>query len=584
MKFNMKFNIFKKRLILATCLIMIFFLSILVWYSPIIFKGNSSIVNGSDAFVLARNYALTGRYASDNNLNVILSSDLIQSQAVTSGSGNKLGIQFYSILIKIFNPLTNEHVVLINCFVLALALVILSWTTYYLFGFKTFIFSSLIYIFIPTIWFLPHSLVGYELAILFLSIFILFLSLNTKKFTTDISDIKLIKFWPHGLGLILAGFFLTLACLSRESFFLLFLILFIYLLRYKLKKYLFYIFIPAGILLCLIWLPTFLNGQNIYLNLFLPQTDGKTQAADLNYYSHFFPDPYTFHFEQQSYLQSRLSTVESRDLMTQIGLQKITTNIGFNSLNLWQRLKIGTSLLFRQLFRFFSITEIGGVLMFLLFILGLINLKKQHTQWYNFFKYWLLGTIFILAYIILANRNHLMDFGWLIAVCVAGGIILLGNLLQTKFDKHKTLIQTLLLLLVIYNLILCSHVMWGQHYDKQTISNLTLYSQAIKHAKLNSTDIVAVPFDSLETYDINFLTNQSVVIFRPTTLEKLLAEEKLSEIFEIFDVKYILGYQPDLSLRIKNATPVKVVADDSILLNQSNFMTGNKSWFLNLIK
>ena len=67
-----------KKTLISISFLAIFCLAILIWYSPIIFKGHTPAPTASDALVRAKNFALTNQYAAENNLNVILSSDLIQ--------------------------------------------------------------------------------------------------------------------------------------------------------------------------------------------------------------------------------------------------------------------------------------------------------------------------------------------------------------------------------------------------------------------------------------------------------------------------------------------------------------------------
>lgn len=564
-----------KKILISISFLAIFCLAILVWYSPIIFKNHTSVPTASDALARAKNFALTNQYAAENDLNIILASDLISEQAHESMYGNKLGTILYGYILKIFPTSNNNTIVLINCFILALACLIFSFIIYYLFNFKTAIFFALIYIFLPSNWLLPQTLVGYEFALLFLSLFFLFFSLGTKKFQKNIK----IKFWLNGASLMLSGVFLTLACLSREAFLILLPILFLFLFFTKLKKYLIYIFIPVILILAIYWLPSFTTGQNTYLLFFTNKTQEKLKASDYAYYAHIFPDPYTYHFSHDEYLQN-YSNLKSLDTMQGLGKQKVLVNMGQTKINFWQRIKVGTPLLTRHIFRFFSITEIGGPLIFLFFWLGLLVLKKQNTYWYKFYLSWLIGSFILLAYFNLAGRNHIMDWGWVIALCSALGLIYLNNVI----NKNK-ITQILLLVLVIYNLILCSHVLFGQIYDNSPMPLLSAYTQKIKDSEIKSNEVIAIPFRAEMAYNLNFTTDKSIVIFQNKTIEKLLAENKIVQAFEKFNVKYILGYTPELTEEIlKNNINIKSIADSSLSIEQEYQGINNKNWLMNLVK
>ena len=93
----------------------VFCLAVVVWYSPIMFKGYNSSTNGSIDLIKARNLAQNKIYASESRLNVILSSELIPTQASESLSSNKLGTILYSYLFKFIKISNNQTVVFINC-------------------------------------------------------------------------------------------------------------------------------------------------------------------------------------------------------------------------------------------------------------------------------------------------------------------------------------------------------------------------------------------------------------------------------------------------------------------------------------
>jgi len=575
-----------KKTLLAPTFLAIFILAIVIWYSPIVFKGYPAILTAADGLVRAKNFALTGQYATENKLNVVLSTDLIKTQAQESNYGNKLGTIIYSYAIKIFHPETNNQVVLLNCFILALALLFFSLTIYYLFDFKTTLLFALIYIFLPFNWLLPQTLVGYEFALLFLSLFFLFFSLGTNKFTSLREEIK-INFWPNGFYLILSGIFLILSCLAREAFFLILPILFVFLLFIKFKKQLLYIFIPAIIIFCLAWLPDFLTNKNTYLLFFTTKTANELKGSDYSYYAHIFPDPYNYHFANNQVIAEK-QNFENADIMAKLGREKVLANMGQGSINLWQRLILGTTLSARHIARFFSLTEIGGPIIFCFLLLGMMALKKQKNYWFSFIISLFFSSIFLLAYINLAGRNHLMDWGILIALLVSFGIIYLTEIFSNEFklsNKKKNLLILFLTLIIVYNLILVGHIMFGSIYDKNSTPRINYYAEKIKSANFKPTDIIALPLGADEIYDLNFLTNKSLIVFKEKTIEDLLTTKNLSRAFKEFKINYVLGYNEELSEKIIQTVPeVKLLGTDNIPREQINPNKNNKNWFLNLVK
>lgn len=558
-------------------------LAIIVWYSPIIFKGYPTILSGSDSLVKARNLSLTEKYSSENEHNVILASDLINTQGQESNYGNKLGTILRGYTQKIIPVTTINQTVLLNCLILSLALLFFTLATNYLFNLKTVLIFALIYIFLPFNWLLPQNLVGYEFALLFLSLFILLFSLGTKKFN-DLQGLKKIKFWPHGFYLIFSGIFLILSCLSREAFFLILPLLFIFLLFLKQWRQLLYLFIPIIIIFCFTWLPDFLSNKNTYLLFFTTKTDTTLKGSDYSYYAHIFPDPYNYHLINDQVIANKKNMTDT-DFMAKLGREKVLANMGQGSINFFDRFKLGTTLGLRHIFRFFSITEFGGPLIFILFFLGFLTLKEQKKYWFNWQLVWLIGSIFLLAFINLAGRNHLMDWGWIIALDISLGLIFLSEIITSKTGYMKYFWPTLITILVIYNLILCSHVMFGNAYDKATMPKINYYVEKIKSANLKSTDIVALPLGADEIYTLNFLTNKSVITFKEETINNLLSQNKINDAFAYFQVNYISGYSQELSQKIIKAMPeIKIITDNTVPTEQVNYNKNNKNWLLNLIK
>jgi hypothetical protein len=595
----------KRKILIIFVFLTIACLAVLVWYAPIIFKGYNFTTTGSDALVRARNFALSGRYSSESDLNVILAPSLIASQGAESNQGNKLATVFHGYLIKFFNLDNNNVVVLANCFVLALSLLFLSLAIYYTFGFRTAFFFSLIYIFLPTVWRLPQVMVAHQSPLLWFSLFFLFFSLGSRGFIREDFNFK---FFPHGLFLFWAGIFLALGCLSKESFLVFAAILFFFLIWHKpIRKYVLYIFIPFTLLLAVFWLPSFMVGKNIYLSSFSSQTDQKLGGADFGYYAHLYPDPYTYHFDKENFLDHKFN-LTNLDTMERLGREKILINTGQLPISFLEKIKIGLSLFCRHLFRFFSITEIGGPFIFLLFFLGLAVLGfKEYffsaedetqiedkiekigarTYWLKFISCVVLFSFLFLSFAHFGGRNYLMEFAWLIALGVALGMILLVEQLNKRFvNWPRKIMELFLLLIVIYNLVLCGHVMWGQSYNQSEIPLLAVYINKIKNTQLNEESIIAMPVVSAGcAYNINFNTGRSVVVFAPETITQLLENKKLEEIFKKFKVTHLLGYTPELTVKIvKNIPGVIVITDSNVSMAEENKAINNKNWFLNLVK
>ncbi|RJQ31660.1 hypothetical protein C4572_01990 [Candidatus Parcubacteria bacterium] len=567
-----------KKFFLALTFFSVFLAAVAIWYLPVLFKGYNSTTVGSHALVRARNYAETGIYATENEQNVILAPELILSDSQESFYGNRLGTILYSYLLKFFPLHNNNQIVLANSMILALSLVISALAVYILFNLKIAVLFSAFYIFFPSTWFLPQYMVGYEFSFVFLALFFLFFVLANKK-----GGAGPLKNRDRAY-LILSGISLALVGLSREALFLIYPILLLFLVAQRQFKRLLLIFIPIAAILGILWLPDFLSGKNTYL-LFFTGENESLKSADYSYYAHLFPDPYTYYYDREPYLAQYLAN-DSDDLMKGLGAGKVMQNMGFKSVGLGERISIAMPLFLRHLFRFFSISEMGGPLIFMLMAAGFYVLKTRNNFWFKFFSSWILGSLFLLAFVNLAGRNHLMDFGFAVGIGIALGMDFVSETFSEKIfnNNYRRLATVLFAVFIVYNLILSGHIMLSMVYNKSTVPIVEYYSNKVKEFDIAPEEVIALPLDANNAFNLNFATRKSIIVLRDETVKKLITENKLKEVFGLYNVKYILGYNPDIAEEILKNAEVALISDNSVDLNQKASFSTTKSWFLNLIK
>lgn len=533
----------------------VFFLAVAVWLSPVLFKGYIPQDLGNPSVVLGKNLAKTGFYGAENELNVVLSSDLID-QAHLSSQGNKLTAVIYGEIFKTSGLLSEKQLLLLSILLQALALVIFTLTVLYLLGYKIASLFSLFYVLLPFNWQLTYATGPYAFCLLFFALFLLsfFFGLNRSR--------QYLYFIP-------AGIFLGLACLAKEAFFFFLPFFFLYLWFKSSKKSLFYILIPLLILLGFLWLPDILKSNNAYLLHFNEEASEELKSADSSRFTHLFPDPYTYHFEKESFLQKTSEQLDEAGFWNKADLIKTAANTGYLSPNLWERASVGAVLAFEHLSRFLSLEEVGGPIIFLLMVLGVYELRRRQKYLYHFSGGWILSVVFLLAFVALAGRSHLMDFGWIIALWAALGFGLLMEILSKylNLDRKKSLILLFFTSLIFaYGLLLVNHVVWNKAFETvQTDRLIAAYSQKIAELDVKDQDVIAVPYDT-ELNRLNYLNDKSFVLFRILTIKELLNEKNLTSAFQAFNVKYVLGYPAELTLEITGQTKTVNIADDSLEL------------------
>ena len=271
--------------------------------------------------------------------------------------------------------------------------------------------------------------------------------------------------------------------------------------------------------------------------------------------------------------------------MKELDRIKELKNVGAGEISLFDRTRVGLIISSRHVFRLFSLEDIGGPFIFLLILLGLYSLKLKNKYLYQFFLYWFFSSIFLMSFVILAVRNHLMDFNWAIALLISLGLIFLIELINDYLNlkkKNQVFLYIIFLFIILYHLVLVNHVAWSRIYDNSNSLMVQTYSQEIKNLNINNEDVITVGLDPGSVYSLNYLTNKSVVIFRSETIEKLLIEDKLDFAFNEFNVKYILGYSDELSEKIINQLDIINITSDSLEIVIPE-ISRNKGWLMNLV-
>lgn len=378
----------------------------------------------------------------------------------------------------------------------------------------------------------------------------------------------------------MSGVFLALAALSKEVALVFALVFFIFLAVKKFKRQLIYVFIPFIILLMILWLPSVLSGQNRYLSLFSTKVDESNLA-----HLHIFPDPYTYYFEKNEFLEQFKH--QNLGLVEDLEAVKNLTNFGFEGIGFGGRLKVGGYILLQHLSRFFSLEEFGGPFIALLLVLGLVYLKKRDNFLYKLSFYWLIVSLLVFSFILLVGRSHLIDFIWLLILLVALGLLYLTDIVKKYFNlssKAGGLLDAAIIVLVIYHLILVDHVALGERYNDDFVPRSLTYARQIKSLDIKDTEVIAIPNDfSGQSDTLNYLTDKSFVIFQSSTLTELLKENKIKQAFDFFGVKYILGYEEDLSRQLAEQAGVIDIADRSLKVNIEE-VSSNKSFLMNIIR
>ena len=581
----------KKNSVKILFFVAVFLSAFVVWYSPIIFKGYAPY-KVSEQIILAKNLHKSNFYSMESEKNVFLSSFIINEGGHLANTGNKLTTYLYFGLFSVTGVLDINDLLIFSIILNSLTLLIFSFIVYRMFGIGVSSVFSIFYILIPYNWQQIYSVGVYGFAVFFISLFFLLFFLwreNSKK-------------WVYLFG---AGVALSLASLSREVFFLLIPVFFVYLFfplkvgnevslvslfRWSVKKLRLILpaLVPVILILSVFYIPSFIgkDGGNYYFNLFSSDAASNQEFGDFNNYGHLYPDPYIYLFERESFLENYTNKIGQSGFLESIQMKKVLMNLGEGSLSIAERGFLGIVLFTTHLMRFTSFGDVGGpfVLFFLLF--GLIYLYEKDKGFYDFLLSWIFGVLFLLSFVVLVSRNHLRDFNWLIPLLLALGVLFLGKILSGSFgfsDIKKVVVVFILTILVSYNLLLANHTMFGKSYDSDRQLKLEVYAKVFKEKEVPDYEVISLGLNSGDQVILNYLADKTTVVLSEKTIKKLIKEERLQEVFSFFGVKHILGYGDELSQAIVDLTNTQNIASSSIQV-QKQPVSPLRSLVMNLIK
>lgn len=224
------------------------------------------------------------------------------------------------------------------------------------------------------------------------------------------------------------------------------------------------------------------------------------------------------------------------------------------------------------------------MLMFVL--MGFYSMKQKDNYFYRFSIYWLFGTVLLLSFGALVSRSHLRDFNWIFPLLASLGIFFFWNLFKDNLGvsrKTDAILLGIISVIFVYHLVLVDHVIFGKIYDGNPALMIETYSKKIKEKNIKDNDIVAIGLNSKEQLVLSYIADKSMVIFAPKTINKLIEEKKLQEVFDKFGIKYFLGYDDKLSLEISANAMVENIASKTIKANQPE-ISPLKSMFMGIVR
>ncbi len=528
----------KRHLILI--IILIFVVSIAVRYYPVFHRGYSYNIS-ADNLILARNLSFANKYSFEDGKNVILSSSLVVEKGTPSSALNKLTPVIYGKIFNVFgfNPDTPLYV---SLFLYALTTVLLFLLVLKLFKFKIALIFAGIDIFMPFV--LAGAIWSgfYEWAMLFFIIAIL---------------IYLWKKKPNSRRLLLSGLFFGLAALTRNAFLISFIPFIIYdwytnfIYKKDWRRFKLWLW-PATKRIFVFILPVVLLWGGFMLNDYSKGvTNYYLAKGDTGYDGHLFLDPYTYHFEKDSYIEGIKDSANGETITY---LKKYGYDISWR-----QHLTTYFYSIKYYLNNFFRQPTLGGPLIIFFLILGAIYLFRTRRQLLNLTIFWLGILFFILIFIGTSNWDHFLEIRFPLVLLVSLGFYWILNWLRKVVTSKKVYYWLVigLFLVSFLHLIQADKWMFHEKYLYSRVEEKVNLVESIKKSNIDVgvNDIIATSKDPLF---LNYYTDYNYIYFNPETIKKLLRENKLKWAFDQFGVTRVAGFD-SLNKEILDATKVKII-------------------------
>lgn len=453
----------------------------------------------------------------------------------------------------------------LNAAALAVSLLPLWWVVYRVFTARIAWLTVIVFAFMPVHWLEALRLNGYSFAYIFIFLALIFF-IEAKK------NVRKKLWWLAG-----AGLWFGLALATRDAFIL---------------------FLP-GIVLAALYLGRkdagkLLTGLAIFLAVaflaysspILPQMikadvglAGKAQLfigaqRGIPTWPHFYPDLYTYEFEKEAYLERIAGQAKSWPLLERIKAENYMLTFGASERTILSNLFIGTWLLVGSLPLLITQDYVGGVFLWLFIIPGGIYLYRKDKKLLWLLSWLVFSLMLTIRYVFLAQRSHIMDYGWVLALLAGLGVVMVTDQFKSRSFKFNLLLTGFIPLVIALQLLQANRVQIARFYHKS--NTLDIYTVTDVLSELPAGSTVARPSARRDYF---YLTDVDSVQFSLDTI-KHLDSEHLSLALEYYGVTHAIGYSEAVNNKLpENIEVLKVPEMNKSLTAPSKLIEMMLNWF-----
>ena len=449
------------------------------------------------------------------------------------------------VLLSLFHPLIAwENLngwVLVNAIAFALTLIAWWFFTRRFFDERTAWISSVIFALMPVYWLKALHVDGYVFALLFLFLACnAFLVLGRKR---------------RILRSIVCGLIFGLTIASRDAFILFFpwlLFSYFWIERRKWARALVECALFAGFAVTVYSFPFIARSMESGLNInerigILMEAAAPREAS----WSHFYPDQYTYEFEREEYGKRATKEFESQSWLERQQHRHYRLIFGVDAPKPVISFLDGLWLFVNRIPSLFMQDTVGGIFLWLFILPGMAVFFREKRKLLVLLIGLALSVELIVRFGFHFQRLHLMNYGWMLALFAAAGIIWVCETLGKQSRRiTPNALAAFIAAVIALQMVQANRKQFAQLYARSSVPS----------ALAAASQLNALPENSVTAFPIEFqtyfaLSNAKRIYFHEQTVKHLLDEGKLKVAFENYGVTHAIGYSDELLSGIKKAMP-----------------------------
>ncbi len=545
---------------------------ILVWMLPVLLAGYPSDI--PTLLLPARNFAEAGVFSITDHIGRYLTPALLKvSGEITAGDG-RLSMMLNG-WISTFVPFSN----LVGWSFVASVIMALSLFPWWIavrsfFSTRIAWIATVIFALMPIYWREAVFPNNYQFALLFLFCSFAAYGLLRKKSPL--------------LAVAMAGIFFGLAVSAKDAFLVFvpwFVICAFIFYRPAWKKLLLTV-VTFGVCALIPYLAPYIGdirtvGYPVNQNLARVWPGGDKIANEI--YLHLYPDPYTYFQDRERFDRELLARIDTMTTLERLQYQKILLNFDVGQPSFGDALVNGVWLFAGSIPSYFQQDVMGGMALWLFILPGVIVLWKRHRR----FAVALLGLLILteleIRFVLHFNREHLMDTGWVLALLAGIGVAAVSDVLAASAKKYSVvLVSCVITILVSGQLLQANRVRFARVFASTVVADTVAAAEEIKTVPIDA--VVAVPPTSAHVEQLALLSNRSVVLFAPETIERLLEQGTVRDVFQMYGITHVMRYSEALTKKLQRAIPgLKILEDPNVGAQKPNVSTELR-WLLHMFR